>query len=285
MWRNNEQKDAVMSAFTEGRHWIVFDTETTGLSNKTDRVIQISSIKLEVRDNELIEIDQLNQYIKQEYPLPAKITEITGITDEILEDKPFEKEVFFNKILPYFGNNPVIVAHNQRFDVGFLKSMYARYGEVFEPTVALDTLEMARDIIPFADVKSYKLGVIAAFYGLDKDLTFHNSMDDVIATTRILRIFVNEYRSRISEKEKTVTEKQKPTVTSIHYWSGQNKFLKRIYVNTNYGVFYWDIYKKIWEKKKDNPIDIETIDMSSLEKQAFAKAGVNNSEDFCKFRD
>lgn len=281
MWRSNKQRDAVINALKEGSEWIIFDTETTGLSNKNDRIIQISAMKFKVESGELIKVDELNQYIKQPYPLPVKITEITGITDDILSDKPFEKDVFYSVIFPYFGNNPIIVAHNQKFDVGFLKNMYQRYDKIFEPEVALDTIEMARDIIPYEDIKSYKLGVIAAFYGVDKDISFHNAMDDVTATSRILKIFINEYKK---ETKEDVGGKITPKVTSIRYWEGYSKFLKRIYVNTNQGVFYWDIYKKIWEKKKDNPVDISTIDMNSLEQQAFEKAKVDNSDAFCRYR-
>ena len=234
MWRSNKQRDAVINALKEGSEWIIFDTETTGLSNKNDRIIQISAMKFKVESGELVKVDELNQYIKQPYPLPVKITEITGITDDILSDKPFEKDVFYSVIFPYFGNNPIIVPHNQKFDVGFLKNMYQRYGEFLEPEVALDTIEMARDIIPYEDIKSYKLGVIAAFYGVDKDISFHNAMDDVTATSRILKIFINEYKK---ETKEDVGGKITPKVTSIRYWEGYSKFLKRIYVNTYQGVF------------------------------------------------
>ena len=147
-WRNDHVKKEVLKALSEHNEIIFFDTETTGFSSTNDRIIEIAAIKVEKTiDDKFIVRDSFHEYIRPRFPIPEKITEITGITNEMLEDKPFEEDVF-PVVYEFFGEAPAIIcAHNTPFDMRFLKSLYNRYGKTIQPMYELDTLEMARDLV------------------------------------------------------------------------------------------------------------------------------------------
>ena len=91
-WRSRVTGENLLKIFENETEICMFDTETTGLNAMEDVIIQISAIKCRLPDME--EIGRIDYYINPEKPLPAKITEITGITDDFLKDKPTEKEIF-----------------------------------------------------------------------------------------------------------------------------------------------------------------------------------------------
>lgn len=282
MWRSDKTKIAVLTAFRTAEEVIVYDTETTGLNAQRDRVIQFSGIKFSIENNALKEKERIDVYINPEYPLPPKITEITGISDDMLVNAAKEPEVF-PEIKKFFGEAPVICGHNVSFDNGFLTEMYTRNSETFSPSIILDTLEMSRDITK-GEAGSNKLGDIARMYGVDSDLTFHNALDDVIACSRILFLFYKEYEARDS-KENSNQEVYKNIAKpyKLRYWPGY-RGRARIYVYTNFGDFYYDIMKKAWGKGTNNIYNLEQIDMEQLQKDAFKLAGANDEKEFARFR-
>lgn len=284
MWRSNKTRENVLIAFNSSDELIVYDCETTGLSPAKDRIIQIAAKKFRiVNDVDLEEIDEFEQYINPEYSLPPKIVEITGITDEFLMTQPTEDECF-DRIREFFGIPEIVGGQNGGFDNRFMTAMYVRHGEEFKYNFKIDTLEMARDLIPSGTTKDYKLGTIAALYGADHGLTFHNAFDDVIATARLISVFVKEYEEiERLESEKPEIEKKVPTVFSLGYWPGYKGFA-RIYINTNIGGFYYDIRKKHWGVKSDNPNKIEEVDMESLKRDALNLAGALDEVEFARYR-
>lgn len=279
-WRSRKTGENLLNIFTEESEIIVFDTETTGFkATDGDRIIQISALKLRIPD--MFEIDRIDEYINPGFSVSAKITELTGITNEFLSDKPMESEVF-PKIFAFFGETPVIAAHNTGFDKRFMEQLYIRNNELFLPKKECDTLEMARDLVPKEEKENNKLGTIAHIFGVDEGLTFHNSMDDVIAASRLLKIFKGEYETRFQDFESPDTLIS-PKVTSIRFWEGFRGF-SRLYVNTDRGTFYYDIRGKVWGGKSDNCYKMEEIDMESLVKSAFDFVGVTTEQEFAKYR-
>lgn len=278
-WRSKATGENLLKIFAEEKEICVFDTETTGFKALGgDTIIQISALKMRLED--MSEIDRLDMYINPGRPLPPKITAITGITDDLLSTQPFEQEVF-SQIFAFFGTEPIIVGHNIRFDKTFMEQLYERNGKVFLPKNECDTLEMARDLIPKGEVENHKLGTLANYYGVATGLTFHNSMDDVVATSRLLRIFQKEYAERfehIDEHPVVI-----PKITSIKFWPGFRGF-SRQYINTDSGTFYYDIRAKVWGGKDDNCYSIDEVDMEALKESAFRFAGVTTEQEFAKFR-
>lgn len=275
-------KEMVLMALSEYDTIIVFDLETTGFSPQKNHIIQIAAKRFHVSDNHMCLAEELNMYVNPGYRLPPKIIEITGITDAMLASAPAEKEAF-PIIREFFGNAPVLCGYNSKcFDSKFMDALYARYDDVFRCEYMLDILDMARDIVPKTESASHALGHIATLYGADHGLTFHNAMDDVTASARLLQIFIDEYME-IEDKTK---QEQKPKkiarVYRMRYWQGY-RGKSRIYIATDLGAFYYDILSQTWDKKPDNPYDINEIDMERLRADCFAMANVTTEREFAKY--
>lgn len=288
MWRSKKTIEAVLRVFKSNDELIVFDVETTGFSAEKDRIIQFSGIKFRISDGNLVEKERFDTYINPGYPLPEKITAITGITDEMLRRAKCENEVF-PKIALFLGNGPVSCGHNAAFDVRFIKALYGRNGCEFEPPIVLDTLEMARDLSG-GKAGSNKLGALADYYGVSAGLTFHNSMDDVIACSRLLNVFYKEYKEKEEEMIESVTEecgipnnKTRAKVYKLSFWQGY-RGNSRIYVFTSLGDFFYDIRKKAWDKGKNNVYDIDNVDMEQLKADSLKLAKATDEKEFARFR-
>lgn len=119
--------------------YVVFDLETTGFNaGGTDSIIEIGAVK--INNGEII--DRFDELINPGRKLPAKITELTNITDDMLKDKDNEENAI-KRFMKWADNLPM-VAHNAKFDVSFISMAHSTYnlGE-FKNTV-IDTLELSR---------------------------------------------------------------------------------------------------------------------------------------------
>lgn len=104
---------------------IYLDVETTGFSAVKDRITEVAAIRVQSG----IEVQRFASFVKIDEPVPEHITKITGITDNDLKDAPtFEQLV---PILEHIFEGGVIVAHNAKFDVSFLKAGFIRTGKQF----------------------------------------------------------------------------------------------------------------------------------------------------------
>lgn len=134
--------------------FIVFDLETTGLNPASEEITEIAAVRVvegEIRDS-------FQTYVNPHKPIPAEITEMTGISDETVADAPD-----LDKAVPEFlawageGQYP-LVAHNAGFDMGFLRTACQRLGIEREFT-SIDTLEMSRLMLPH--MHKFKLNILA----------------------------------------------------------------------------------------------------------------------------
>lgn len=117
------------------------DLETTGGSVTFDRIIEIGI--LQVKDNKLTRT--FETFLNPDRPLPPEITNLTGISPADLEKAPSFFDVK-DEVLSYF-DDAVFVAHNARFDYGFLKQEFLRYGEKFSQK-QLCTVKLSRLLYP-----------------------------------------------------------------------------------------------------------------------------------------
>lgn len=140
---------------------IIFDTETTGLDNKTDRVIEIGGIELE---NHFPTGRTIHIYINPgDKTVHPDALAVHGITDEFLKDKPPFASVV-DEIREFFDGAKWI-AHNASFDMGFINAEFARLDIPPIPQdQVIDTLAMARRKHPMGP---NSLDALCRRYGID----------------------------------------------------------------------------------------------------------------------
>lgn len=157
--------------------YVIFDVETTGLSAAYDTVIELAAVKM--RKGEVI--DRFERFANPHRPLSNKIKELTHISDDMLVDAPEPGEVF--RQFQSFMENAVLVAHNARFDMGFLTVGFAREGLAPIENPVIDTLELARNL--HKELKNHRLDTLTSFYGVN--LTqHHRAVYDAEATGHLL---------------------------------------------------------------------------------------------------
>ena len=250
----------------------IFDTETTGTDPQKDRIVQLSAIKLYICNGQAKEKNRLNTYINPEMLMSDKVISIHGITNEFIKDYKTESEQF-ESIYSFFGDSPIVVGHNIGFDNNFLKTMYERYGKAFNPAVSIDTLECARDLIPYTDIENYKLQTILNNLGINAGLKFHDSMDDVMGCLRLLNAMHAEY---INPSRKVGPHKNKIRIKFIKFVEGFNSIQKGT------KIWSWDD-EKIWYSNKykfwvSANTDLGLVDIDDLENQVLNKLGLTLEE-------
>ncbi|MBB3355411.1 DNA polymerase-3 subunit epsilon [Rhizobium sp. BK049] len=152
---------------------IIFDTETTGLDNRADRIIEIGGIEL---FNHFPTGNTLHIYINPgDQKVHPDALAVHGITDEFLKDKKPFAEVA-EEILAFFGDGKWI-AHNATFDMGFINAEFARLGlPPILPDKVVDTLSMARRKHPMGP---NSLDALCRRYGIDNShRTKHGALLD-----------------------------------------------------------------------------------------------------------
>lgn len=161
---------------------VVFDIETTGLSRFTDNITEIGAVR--IHDGKIVEVYQ--QLINPEMIIPSFITELTGISNEMVSKEPKIQEVM-PKFLD-FCKDAILSAHNAEFDIGFIKRKCWELNLEFKP-VYLDTLWLARALNP--DLKNHKLNTLTKKYQV-KLLNHHRASDDATATAEVLLKMLTE---------------------------------------------------------------------------------------------
>ena len=158
--------------------FICFDIETTGLSAARDKITEIGAVKVE---NGVI-TDTFSTFANPEMPIPQKITQLTGITDDMVKDAPSQSEAV-GAFLEFAGDD-VLVAHNAPFDTSFIAKACEDMGREYNYT-SIDTVAISRAIL--TDIKNCKLDTVAKFLRLG-DFNHHRATDDA---EMLARIFIN----------------------------------------------------------------------------------------------
>ncbi|WP_417141770.1 PolC-type DNA polymerase III [Ruminococcus bromii] len=155
--------------------FICFDIETTGLSAARDKITEIGAVKVE---NGII-TDKFSTFVNPEMPIPQKITQLTGITDEMVKDAPSQSEAV-SAFLKFAGDN-VLVAHNAPFDTSFIAKACEDMGREYNYT-SIDTVAISRAIL--TDIKNCKLDTVAKFLRLG-EFNHHRATDDAEMLAKI----------------------------------------------------------------------------------------------------
>lgn len=171
----------------KGSTYVIFDTETTGLSAQYDKVIELAAVKM--KDGE--KIGEFEEFIDPGHPLSQTTINLTHITDAMVQGSKSEEEVF--ALFRRFCEGCIIVGHNATFDVDFMNTGYRRHGmpEIGEPWV--DTLPLAR--ILYDDMKRFTLDTLAKRLKVELE-HHHRAIYDAEATGYIFFRMLNDAREK-----------------------------------------------------------------------------------------
>lgn len=169
--------------------YIALDVETTGLAPAKDKVLEIGAVR--VKEGKVC--GTYSTLIDTGVPVPLRIQQLTGITDEMQRGGKKAGEAF-PEFLEFCGDLPVL-GHNIQFDFGFLKQGAVNLGLIFEKE-ALDTLKIARRVLP--DLPSRTLSAMCEHYAVDPGKS-HRALDDALAAHRILWKMWEEFKEKDPE--------------------------------------------------------------------------------------
>ncbi len=167
------------------RDYVVFDTETTGLSPETDKVIEIGALK--VVDCKVV--DRFSAFINPHEALSPQIVQLTGITDDMLKDAGEMQDVI--EAFTRFSEGFVIIGHNLMFDYRFTRNAAAKCGLDFDRQ-GIDTLKIAK--VVHADLPSRSLGALCDHYGV-VNASAHRAYHDALATAKIYQCMAHFFEA------------------------------------------------------------------------------------------
>ncbi len=167
--------------------YVAFDLETTGLSAQNDRIIEIGAVRMKNG----AEIERFQTFVDPGRKLERHITELTGITDDMLIGAPKIEEVLPRFL--EFAAGRVLVAHNSEFDTGFLRAECRRQALAYDFTSA-DTLILSQNLLP--QLSKFKLDLVANALSLP-EFQHHRAADDAVTCglimDRLLRMLEQEH--------------------------------------------------------------------------------------------
>jgi DNA polymerase-3 subunit alpha (Gram-positive type) len=191
--------------------YLAFDLETTGLRPKYDKILEIGAVKVE--DGEVT--GTYETFIDPGIEIPERITELTGITQDMVEGSPALREAVEGFL--EFSGDYVLLGHNVLFDYSFMKRSVVNLGGTYERQ-GLDTLHISRCCLPELPAKN--LDKMAAHYGIPQE-HHHRALDDALTTARLYERLREEFAGQRpdlfepaplifkSKKESPITNSQK----------------------------------------------------------------------------
>jgi DNA polymerase III epsilon subunit family exonuclease len=170
---NNKSISAVeFDTALEDMEFISFDVETTGLSPIVAKLVELSGVKFRLGDSN---VSTFSSLINPESAIPAEVTAIHGITDEMVYDAPRISAVI-PAFLEWIGSdNTVLVAHNAPFDLGFLRVAIAKLRLTVPGNWVIDTLPLARRVL--VDAPNHRLKTLVEFLALEAG-GYHRALAD-----------------------------------------------------------------------------------------------------------
>lgn len=171
-------------------NYVVFDTETTGLEPEIDKIIEISAIKF--KDNK--RVDTFTTLVNPLILIDNFISELTGIKQNELYGKPT-----IDKVLPNFFEfieDYTLIAHNAKFDIKMLACECYRNNIELCNNKIIDTVYLAKKIIPYENIRDYKLTTIKNYLGLN--YKSHRALYDCEVCAKIYQLYLaSQQRKKI----------------------------------------------------------------------------------------
>lgn len=169
--------------------FVIVDVETTGNLRKNSYIIDIALIKMinfEV-------VDQFATLVKPLVPISPFITNLTKISNEMVEHSPKFNEI--RTFVRYFIGNSILVGHNVSFDIHMLNIEYKRYEDPLLNNLHIDTLKLSRILYP--DQTKKNLGSMCKLLDIELN-NRHRALGDTLATAELFKILLQEYMEKFN---------------------------------------------------------------------------------------
>lgn len=182
-----DDKEKIVTNYDSNKNYnsyVVFDIETTGLSSRNDKITEIGAVK--IVDGTIV--DRFSQLVNPEREIPQVVVELTGISNAKVENEPTIEEVipkFYE-----FSKDSVLVAHNAKFDISFIRREYANNNLEFSHPI-LDTLVLARALM--TDMKRFNLGTLCKNLGVSL-VGAHRAVNDAEATAAMFIKLIERFK-------------------------------------------------------------------------------------------
>jgi DNA polymerase III epsilon subunit family exonuclease len=189
----------VTTALSHLDHLVAFDLETTGLSPRSDRILEIGAVRY---DDAMRPIDELQVIVDPQMPIPLAIQRLVGLTDDDVLGSPSPAEAASR--LADFCGDAALIAHGGTFDLLFLRALLS---ESFGSRLIYDTLDLARILLP--TYESHSLPLLSRRLGIRHDRP-HRALSDAQATGELFRTLVGAGRalpaSTLTEMRRVATQ-------------------------------------------------------------------------------
>ena len=168
-------------SFENTKRFAIIDIETTGLRAGAEKITEIAII---LHDGKQI-IEEFSSLVNPERKIPYFITQLTGISDQLVSDAPKFYELARQII--ELTDNAIVVGHNVNFDYSFLKSEFKSLGYDYQRKT-LDTIKLSRKLIP--GLPSYSLGKLCAALNIPNS-SRHRAAGDAMATPKLFELILS----------------------------------------------------------------------------------------------
>lgn len=166
----------VMIAMLIPKDYTIIDLETTGFSPNTNHIIEVACVKV----RGAVEIDRLQILIRPPQHIPWRITNITGINNDLVRNAPRFAEVA--QQIYNFLHGELIVGHNVRFDINFLRKNFADSLNVDFNNNSVDTIKLCKKAFPHFD--SYALENVSTKLGINSE--HHRALADCLIVKKVI---------------------------------------------------------------------------------------------------
>ncbi|MCR2805051.1 PolC-type DNA polymerase III [Paenibacillus soyae] len=258
--------------------YIVFDIETTGLSVMNNKIIELAGVRM----REGKEVDRFSTFINPHEKIPYHIQQLTNINDEMVKDAP-ELEPMLREFVEFIGDD-ILVAHNARFDIGFIQANLKTIGLPELTNPVLDTLELARFLHP--TMKNHRLNTLADKYKISLE-NHHRAIDDSIALGGVLFGLIGDAAERnikdlhqLNDYVGLDLSNQRPFHCNIYALNaiGKKNLFRLI------SLSHTDYFKKVATIPKSKLVELREglLIISGCEKGEFFETVLNKSYDEAK---
>ena len=158
--------------------YVVVDIETTGGNSAYHRITEVGMVKMVAGEV----VDTYQTLINPNRRIPASITRLTGISEEMVADAPYFEEVA--EAIAQFSEDAVFVAHNVNFDYGFIKQEFARLEQTFRRPKLCTVREMRK---VFPGLPSYSLANLTRHFDISME-RHHRALSDAKAAATLLNL-------------------------------------------------------------------------------------------------